>query len=237
MKRQIIEGVQAVVKIFRHSQVTGKVPLQVFDRRAGADNVRFEGTSSDTLLPSMTDIYKNTKSWMLVLPPSWSSELRLLSLHRNRRSTSPHCHTARLSIVSNLSRYQHSSLSRTDSQISRTLLRRWTAQLCKSCLVPCHKALKHLRPLVNLNSKTSSSLISLLFSAPAIVNSRHSKRILMSLISSHRHRNSTVLRLSKTPSLIIRHWLRYLAIPLTEVRRPRCPNSSIKAGNNLRSRI
>ena len=43
VKRQIIEGVQAVVKIFRQSQVTGKVPLQVFDRRAGADNVRFEG--------------------------------------------------------------------------------------------------------------------------------------------------------------------------------------------------
>lgn len=43
VKRQIIEGVQAVVKIFRQSQVTGKIPLQVFDRRAGADNVRFEG--------------------------------------------------------------------------------------------------------------------------------------------------------------------------------------------------
>lgn len=43
VKRQIIEGVQAVVKIFRQSQVTGKIPLQVFDRRGGVDNVRFEG--------------------------------------------------------------------------------------------------------------------------------------------------------------------------------------------------
>ena len=42
IKRQILEGVQAVVKIFRQSQVTGKIPLQVFDRRGGIDNVRFE---------------------------------------------------------------------------------------------------------------------------------------------------------------------------------------------------
>ncbi|KAI4186694.1 MAG: hypothetical protein L6R41_003310, partial [Letrouitia leprolyta] len=42
IKRQIIEGVQAVVKIVRQSQVTGKIPLQVFDYSAGVDNVRFE---------------------------------------------------------------------------------------------------------------------------------------------------------------------------------------------------
>jgi len=45
VKRQIIEGVQAVVKILRQSQITGKIPLQVFDRRGGQDNVRFEGRS------------------------------------------------------------------------------------------------------------------------------------------------------------------------------------------------
>ena len=43
IKRQIIEGVQAVVKIHRRSQVTGKIPLQVFDRSGGMDNVRFDG--------------------------------------------------------------------------------------------------------------------------------------------------------------------------------------------------
>ena len=43
VKRQVLEGVQAVVKILRQSQVTGKIPLQVFDRRGGVDNVRFEG--------------------------------------------------------------------------------------------------------------------------------------------------------------------------------------------------
>ena len=37
-----MEGVQAVVKIFRQSQVTGKIPLQVFDRREGVNNVRFD---------------------------------------------------------------------------------------------------------------------------------------------------------------------------------------------------
>ncbi|KAL8771771.1 MAG: hypothetical protein Q9209_002962 [Squamulea sp. 1 TL-2023] len=42
VKRQILEGVQAVVKILRQSQVTGKIPLQVFDHSAGVDNVRFE---------------------------------------------------------------------------------------------------------------------------------------------------------------------------------------------------
>ncbi|KAL9011189.1 MAG: hypothetical protein Q9173_003946 [Seirophora scorigena] len=42
IKRQILEGVQAVVKILRQSQVSGKIPLQVFDYSAGVDNVRFE---------------------------------------------------------------------------------------------------------------------------------------------------------------------------------------------------
>lgn len=45
IRRQVIEGVQAVVKIFRTSQVTGKIPLQVFNRSSGAENVKFEGGS------------------------------------------------------------------------------------------------------------------------------------------------------------------------------------------------
>lgn len=43
VKRQVVEGVQAVVKIFRKSQLTGKIPLQVYNRSAGVDNVRFDG--------------------------------------------------------------------------------------------------------------------------------------------------------------------------------------------------
>lgn len=41
IKRQIIEGVQAVVKLTRASQNNSKIPLQVFDRSAGASNVNF----------------------------------------------------------------------------------------------------------------------------------------------------------------------------------------------------
>lgn len=41
IKRQIIEGVQAVVKLTRNVQYTSKIPLQVFDRTPGTTNVNF----------------------------------------------------------------------------------------------------------------------------------------------------------------------------------------------------
>lgn len=41
IKRQIMEGVQAVVKLTRTAQNNSKIPLQVFDRTAGASNVNF----------------------------------------------------------------------------------------------------------------------------------------------------------------------------------------------------
>ena len=41
-----MEGVQAIVQISRKSQVTGKIPLQVYDRSGGVDNVRFDGKSN-----------------------------------------------------------------------------------------------------------------------------------------------------------------------------------------------
>lgn len=40
-----MEGVQAVVQILRKSQVTGKIPLRVYNRSAGIVNVRFDGKS------------------------------------------------------------------------------------------------------------------------------------------------------------------------------------------------
>ena len=43
IKRQMVEGVQAVVKIFRKSQNTGKIPLQVFNRSLGIHNIQFDG--------------------------------------------------------------------------------------------------------------------------------------------------------------------------------------------------
>ena len=46
VRRQIVEGVQAVVRILRKSQVTGKIPLQLFDRSRGLENIRYDGKSS-----------------------------------------------------------------------------------------------------------------------------------------------------------------------------------------------
>jgi hypothetical protein len=43
VKRQIMEQVQAVVRLARKNQQTGRIPIQVFDLRHGVDNVRFEG--------------------------------------------------------------------------------------------------------------------------------------------------------------------------------------------------
>lgn len=43
VQRQIIEGVLAVVRLSRPNQFSRKIPLQVFDRTGGADNLRFNG--------------------------------------------------------------------------------------------------------------------------------------------------------------------------------------------------
>lgn len=45
IKRQVLEGVQAVVKLNRLAQLSGKIALQVFDRSSGAENVNFNGKS------------------------------------------------------------------------------------------------------------------------------------------------------------------------------------------------
>lgn len=42
IRRQILEGVTAVVRLTRSAQNASKIPLQVFDRSRGADNVRFD---------------------------------------------------------------------------------------------------------------------------------------------------------------------------------------------------
>lgn len=42
IRRQIMEGVLAVVKLTHKAQQTSRIPLQVFDRTRGADNVRFD---------------------------------------------------------------------------------------------------------------------------------------------------------------------------------------------------
>ena len=46
VQRQIIEGVLAVVRLSRPNQFSRKIPLQVFDRTSGRDNLRFNGEAS-----------------------------------------------------------------------------------------------------------------------------------------------------------------------------------------------
>jgi nuclear polyadenylated RNA-binding protein 3 len=42
IRRQILEGVHAVSKLDMRCQLSSKIPLQVFDRQGGANNVRFD---------------------------------------------------------------------------------------------------------------------------------------------------------------------------------------------------
>lgn len=44
--RQYVEGVLAVVRLSRPNQFSRKIPLQIFDRSAGADNVRLNGAQT-----------------------------------------------------------------------------------------------------------------------------------------------------------------------------------------------
>lgn len=55
VKRQIIEGVQAIVKLSQAAQYNSKIPLQVFDRSAGASNVNFN-EYADLDVPVAADI-------------------------------------------------------------------------------------------------------------------------------------------------------------------------------------
>lgn len=41
--RQYVEGVLAVVRLSRPNQFSRKIPLQIFDRSAGPESVRFSG--------------------------------------------------------------------------------------------------------------------------------------------------------------------------------------------------
>lgn len=72
VRRQILEGVQAVSKLTQLSVQTNKIPLQVFDRRGGADNVRFEEYAN--LDPSIAAVLvvnaKQTHGIVPVAPPA-----------------------------------------------------------------------------------------------------------------------------------------------------------------------
>lgn len=48
IKRQVIEGVFAVVRLMRISQQTGKISIRIFDPRGGVNDVRYDGTYRPT---------------------------------------------------------------------------------------------------------------------------------------------------------------------------------------------
>lgn len=52
IRRQVLEGVLAVVRLTRDHQATGKLSLQLFDRRDGADNIKFERKHPAAARPS-----------------------------------------------------------------------------------------------------------------------------------------------------------------------------------------
>ena len=75
VKRQILEGVQAVVKIFRRSQVTGKIPLQVFNRSQGLNDVQFD-EYEDLDAATAAEIVVRAKSTHMAPPQTQSQFTR-----------------------------------------------------------------------------------------------------------------------------------------------------------------
>ncbi|KAK3168063.1 hypothetical protein OEA41_004509 [Lepraria neglecta] len=69
LKRQIMEGVQAVVQILRKSQVTGKIPLRVYNRSAGIDNVHFDDYA-DLDASVAAEVVVRAKSTHIAPPPA-----------------------------------------------------------------------------------------------------------------------------------------------------------------------
>lgn len=59
--RQFIEGVLAVVRLSRPNQISRKIPLQLFDRTAGLDNVRFLGKHILSANCQLTLLTKNCR--------------------------------------------------------------------------------------------------------------------------------------------------------------------------------
>ncbi|PGH02930.1 hypothetical protein GX51_04386 [Blastomyces parvus] len=76
VRRQIIEGVFAIVKLSRSNQYSGKIPLQVFDRTGGIDNVKFNEYSelelkvaAEVVLHVMTVHLGNASKYPTAQPP------------------------------------------------------------------------------------------------------------------------------------------------------------------------
>ncbi|KAI0160146.1 hypothetical protein GGR57DRAFT_408402 [Xylariaceae sp. FL1272] len=61
LRQFVVEGVHAVAELNYHAQQSGKIPLQVFDRSAGHDNVRYE-QYQDLDPPIAAQVVLRTKS-------------------------------------------------------------------------------------------------------------------------------------------------------------------------------
>ena len=88
IRRQILEGVHAVSRITRICQQSGKIPLQVFDRRGGSDSVRFEGN-----ICSFCSKQANVSNWICDLEydnldPSVCAELVMRAKKNNTEQLS-----------------------------------------------------------------------------------------------------------------------------------------------------
>lgn len=70
IRRQILEGVLAVTQLTRRSQDSAKIPLQVFDRKGGANNVRFD--EYQDLEPKIAaELVLRAKQAQAAVPPAY----------------------------------------------------------------------------------------------------------------------------------------------------------------------
>lgn len=58
VRRQIIEGVLAIVRMDTSGFTKGKIGVQIFDRRGGASNVQFNGTYRYTILTTLDLLFR-----------------------------------------------------------------------------------------------------------------------------------------------------------------------------------
>ncbi|KAL9625609.1 MAG: hypothetical protein Q9160_000322 [Pyrenula sp. 1 TL-2023] len=70
IKRQVLEGVQAVVKLTHLAQLSGKVALQVFDRSSGVENVNFNEYEGLEISVAADIVIHSKQSQVQRAPPS-----------------------------------------------------------------------------------------------------------------------------------------------------------------------
>ena len=77
IRRQIVEGVLAIVRLTALSLANGRVNIQIFDRRGGANNVQFN---------EYADLEPNTAAALVAKAKQASQTATSRSTTRSRRS-------------------------------------------------------------------------------------------------------------------------------------------------------